>query len=128
MVSSLLSSSWQWLRMSGNAQLLTGRNLVGIAQHVAVRLKNLSVQRGVAVVLLGNLREGVAGLHHVYLGVGVVGRRGILIRHGVLRVGSRARHCGHTPSLFLLARHMRSRQTSPLRMEFNQKSNTPRHR
>src|SRR5215469_17914790 len=102
MVSSLLSSSWQWLRMSGNAQLLTGRNLVGIAQHVAIRLKNLSVQRGVAVILLGNLRERVAGLHDVDLGVRVVGCRGLVIRHGVLPVRSRARHTNRRPHTFQL--------------------------
>src|SRR5262249_9795022 len=77
-----------------------------ITEHVTIRLKNLSVQRGVAVVLLGNLRERIAGLHDMSLGVGIVGRRVLVIRHGVLRL--RRRDAALLPRTFCSAHTTRA--------------------
>src|SRR5215470_14727372 len=51
--------------ISGNTQLLAHLDLVRILEHVPVGLKNLVVERSVAVVVLGDLRQAVARLHDV---------------------------------------------------------------
>ena len=56
--------------LRGNAQLLSRVDLVGVRQHGPVGLEDLVVQVGVAVVLLGDLRERVTLDHGVVAGLG----------------------------------------------------------
>src|ERR1700754_5114092 len=60
---------------SGNPQLLSWLDLVGIAQDVAVGLEDLRIQASIAVEFLGDARQGVAFLHDIGLRVRIVGRR-----------------------------------------------------
>ncbi len=62
-----------WSVRSGNAQDLARIDLVGIAQHRAVRLEDRGVLVRVAQVLLGDGGQGLSLLHGVEDGLGGVG-------------------------------------------------------
>src|SRR5688572_18869397 len=99
-----------------NVQLLSGKDLVGILEEVSVRLVDALPGVGVAVMLLGDLRQRVAGLHDVgggggrtatALDVGEVGagagiRRGAAAALHIGEVGAAAAlHVGEVGFLFM---------------------------